>query len=311
MGTVTSATATSLTVTFSTQPTAAGSLTAVVTTDAVSSGSPVQVATVSFVTNVAVNGDYAPIVGMVDTTSNGVNTVTVTTDGNNGFSSGNTVVISGYTGANAGYNGTFTIVSASANTFTVTNSTGGLPTLTGNSQGYAISLNTASGLRGNQRSMVDSVAYTFSSPVLGLTASNFTLATATSGLTISGRTPSATVPGMVVTTFNGGTTWVVSWATGTGHSIGNGVFQITLVNSNRAADKFFRLYGDYLGYQSGAASVTSSDTADYNLTYGKSSGTAGYFAGLDYAGTGSVLSGDTADYNLYYGTSWSGFTPTI
>ena len=309
MGTVTSATATSLTVTFSTQPVAAGSLTAVVTTDGVCSGSPVQVATVSFVTNVAVNGDYAPIVGMSETTSDGVNTVTVTTDGNNGFTSGNTVVISGYTGDNAGYNGTFTIVSASTNTFTVTNSTANLPTLTSNSQGFAISQNTASGLRGKQRSMVDSVAYTFSSPVT-LTAANFTLTTATAGLTITGRTPATTVPGMVVTSFDGGTTWVVTWAR-TCHSIACGVYQITLVNSNEAPDTFFRLYGDYLGYQSGAAAVTSSDTADYNLTYGKSSGTAGYFAGFDYLGTGSVLSGDTADYNLFYGTSWSGFTPTI
>ncbi len=45
-GTVTSASATSLTVTFTTSPTTAGSLTAIVTTDSVSSGSAVQVATV-------------------------------------------------------------------------------------------------------------------------------------------------------------------------------------------------------------------------------------------------------------------------
>ena len=46
-GTVTTATATSLTVTFGTKPTALGSLTAVVTTSGASSGSPVQVATVA------------------------------------------------------------------------------------------------------------------------------------------------------------------------------------------------------------------------------------------------------------------------
>src|SRR5204863_480728 len=45
VGTVTAATATSLTVTFSTKPATAVSLTAVVTTDSVSSGSAVQVAT--------------------------------------------------------------------------------------------------------------------------------------------------------------------------------------------------------------------------------------------------------------------------
>ena len=87
------ATATTLTVTFWTHPSAAGSLTAVVTTDGVNNGSSVQVATVSFVTSVAVNGDYAPVVGMSETSANGVNTVTVTTDGSNGFTSGNSVVI--------------------------------------------------------------------------------------------------------------------------------------------------------------------------------------------------------------------------
>ena len=47
VGTVTAGTATSLTVTFSTQPTGVGSLTAVVTTDGVNSGTAVQVATVA------------------------------------------------------------------------------------------------------------------------------------------------------------------------------------------------------------------------------------------------------------------------
>jgi hypothetical protein len=47
VGTVTAATAASLTISFSTPPTTLGALTAVVTTDGVSSGAPVQVATVS------------------------------------------------------------------------------------------------------------------------------------------------------------------------------------------------------------------------------------------------------------------------
>jgi len=45
VGTVTSATATSLVVTFSTNPLAAGSLTAIVTSEGVSSGNAIQVAT--------------------------------------------------------------------------------------------------------------------------------------------------------------------------------------------------------------------------------------------------------------------------
>src|SRR5262249_51878965 len=56
IGTVSGASATSLTVTFSTKPTTAGSLTAVVTTDSQSSGAAVQVATVSpFVASSAAN----------------------------------------------------------------------------------------------------------------------------------------------------------------------------------------------------------------------------------------------------------------
>jgi hypothetical protein len=47
IGTITAATATSLTVTFTTKPKSAGSLTVVVTTDGESSGNPVQVATVA------------------------------------------------------------------------------------------------------------------------------------------------------------------------------------------------------------------------------------------------------------------------
>jgi hypothetical protein len=47
VGTVTAATATALTVTFSTLPTATGRLTEVVTTDGVNSGATVQVATVT------------------------------------------------------------------------------------------------------------------------------------------------------------------------------------------------------------------------------------------------------------------------
>jgi hypothetical protein len=47
VGTVTAATATSLTVTFSTKPKNAGSLTVIVTANSVSSGTAVQIATVA------------------------------------------------------------------------------------------------------------------------------------------------------------------------------------------------------------------------------------------------------------------------
>ena len=120
--------------------------------------------------SVVVNGDYAPVVDLKETGF----TVTVTTDGNNGFSTGNEVVIAGETSSAAGYNGTWTILSASGDTFTYTNTTSGLPTVTSNSSGYAISANTSSDFTGSQRSMVDSVAYTFNTPV-NLTSDAVTL----------------------------------------------------------------------------------------------------------------------------------------
>ena len=88
-GTVTSATATQLTVTFNTTPTL-GSLTAVVTTNAISSGSPVQVAN---------------IVGVANTPTFGTPTST---------SDGFTVQISNYD-ANFTYGGTATVGSVSIN----------------------------------------------------------------------------------------------------------------------------------------------------------------------------------------------------
>src|SRR6185436_11065567 len=82
VGTVTAATATSLTVTFSTKPTSAGSLTAVVTTSSVSSGSAVQVATVtpvvtSSTSNLAANAATMTIAGFGFSTTAGNNLVTL------------------------------------------------------------------------------------------------------------------------------------------------------------------------------------------------------------------------------------------
>ena len=84
-------------------------------TSATSSADHFTYATVS---SVKLNGDVAPI---VDMSSDGSSTVLVTTDGNNGFTAGDTVVISEFTGANSGYNGTYTIITASGDTFNVHN----------------------------------------------------------------------------------------------------------------------------------------------------------------------------------------------
>jgi hypothetical protein len=111
VGAVTAATATSLTVSFSTQPTALGNLTAVVTTDSVSSGTAVKVATV------------APVVTL-STASLAANATTITINGV-GFdttAAHNTVVF------NDGAVGTVT--AATATSLTVAFST--KPTTAGN-----------------------------------------------------------------------------------------------------------------------------------------------------------------------------------
>jgi uncharacterized protein YkvS len=96
VGTVTSATATSLTVTFGTKPTAVGNLTAVVTTNGVSSGSAVQVATVGAV----VNSNTASQLGSAST-------VTINGLGFDTTSGNNTIVFSnGAVGTATGGSGT-------------------------------------------------------------------------------------------------------------------------------------------------------------------------------------------------------------
>ncbi len=84
VGTVQSATATSLTVTFSTKPAIAGSLTAVVTSDGATSGTAVQVASV------------APVVtGSTSTLAANTATITINGYGFNPTAAGNTVTFSG------------------------------------------------------------------------------------------------------------------------------------------------------------------------------------------------------------------------
>ena len=111
VGTVTAATATSLTVTFDTAPAAAGNLTAVVTTNSVDSGAAVQIATVT------------PVV--TSSTANlAANAATVTIDGF-GFdpTAGNNTVV--FSSGAAG-----TVTEATATSLTVTFDTA--PTAVGN-----------------------------------------------------------------------------------------------------------------------------------------------------------------------------------
>jgi hypothetical protein len=251
-------------------------------------------------------------------------TATITTDGFNGFNSGSKVVIAGETGTAAGYNGTWTILSASGDTFTYTNTATGLPTVTFNSNGYAISTNTSSSLRGSQRSMVDSVAYTFNAPV-NLTSNAVTLGLKGS-VTTTGPALLATVASNVNwTSLNGGKVWVMTFSSAsgntiTGHSIADGVYTLSLnsadvtavsggstMTTTRSTDTFFRLFGDANGDQR----VNNSDNLALNNCYAQQTGSIRYLAALDYNADGRINNTDSLQFNTSYAAHWSGFTTTI
>jgi hypothetical protein len=260
--------------------------------------------------------------------------VTFSTAGNHGFTNGNTVVIQGYTGVNVGLNGTFTITSVGvpdSTSFTVANNTPGLPasitTLAeGAAQGYAISLNSANGptgLNGGQRSNVDAVAYAFAVPV-SLSFSDFAMGTfaPTVGTSVSPPAPAVDYPGRVLTSPDGGITWVVSWTTagggGTGgsvigHSMADGVYDITLTNSDRATDRFYRLFGDITGFSAGSARVNNNDNLQMsNAAFPASPYNAAPFrAGFDFNSDGIINNTDSLQFNNRYVSTWTGFAPTI
>lgn len=277
-------------------------------------GSPLNVA------SVAVNAHYAGIskVAVADST------VTFTTNGAHGFSAGGNVVVSGYQGANAGLNGSFTIASVpDIDTFTVTNATPGLPaSLNLNTEGYALSTNSASALRGSQRSMVNSIAYTFTEPV-NLAGNAFTLGTLTP-TKIGPAVPATTTPAFTVTPLQGGLVWVVTWNSTPGHSIADGVYTIDLASSAvtsiatgapmtlvRPTDTFYRLFGDSSGYESGTARVNAGDNVTLSTAWLKSTGTAGYSVAVDSDADGRVNAGDFTPFSSRWLSVWSNFTPTI
>ena len=274
------------------------------------------------VSSVVVNGDYA---GITAASENG-NTVTLTSNGNSGFAAGNPIVVAGFTAPNTGYNGTWTITSVSGNQIQYADSNTGLAALTGQRIPYALSANTNSDLISNQRSMVDSVAYTFNTPV-NLAAGAITMGIGSA--TANGAAPALGAPNTGLTSLNGGTIWVVTWATSAnntivGRSIADGVYTITLNSASvtavsdgavmmttRPTDTFYRLFGDFTGYASGFARVNNSDNLQFNNTYLKTTGAAGYFPAFDFNGDGSISNTDNLQFNNRYLSAWSGFTPTI
>jgi hypothetical protein len=175
-------------------------------------------------------------------------------------------------------------------------------------------------LVGAQRSMVDSVVYTFNHAV-SLGANAFTIALH-QNVTVNGATGQTvgTLPTWTWSSADGGVTWVVTFGGNgvVGGSIADGVYDLTL---NAAAvtdaqgqalaasrtDTFYRLYGD----ANGDGTVNNADTFQLRKTFGLSAGATGYLACFDANGDGTVNNADVFQYRKRFGTTYSGFNATI
>ena len=174
-------------------------------------------------------------------------------------------------------------------------------------------------LAGAQRSMVDSIVYSFSEPV-NLAATNaFSIALHSGQI---GTVPMLDWAALNPNTDGSSSQWVVTFSGAgvSGGSIADGVYDITLnagtvtsdanpsvSSQSRATDTFYRLFGD----AQGTARVNSADYSAFLSTYGLKSTAAGYLGYFADDGTAKI---DTSDYNAFlsnYGKKLSGFTATI
>jgi len=264
--------------------------------------------------SVAVNGSTAPILSAAAAGG----TVTITTDGPSGFSAGQNVLIAGVngTGTAAGFNGAWVIASVSGNTFTYAD--GGA---TGGSTGSGTATTNAStGLLTNsttnfasQRSMVDSIVFTFNQAVnLGANA-----------ITISVLGQGGVVPTVAYASPDGGFTWVVTFSGSSviGNSIANGEYQIVLNASavtavsgggtlaNSDTESFYRLYGDTIG--NGHQRVAAADNNTFLGAFNTKSTQAAFLAYLDYEDQGKIGSADNNAFLGDFNTAFKNFTATI
>jgi hypothetical protein len=259
--------------------------------------------------SVKVNASTAPILSASETSNN---VVTVATDGPSGFGVNDPVLIAG---VGAGYDGAWTIasVNAASDTFTYTASASGLSPVT--DQGVATDAHMSTGLlSGVQRSMVDSIVYTFNTAVtLGPGAVTLAVMASQTG----------TVPTLSWSSADGGFTWVVMFSGSSviGNSIADGVYDITLhataVTSNAAGatlasdqtDTFYRLFGDIDGNQQVNSLV---DHTRFKAALGAAAGQAAYVAAFDYNANGQINSlVDYSQFKKRLGQSFGGFVPTI
>jgi hypothetical protein len=267
------------------------------------------------VTNVVANGDTAPILSATESGT----TVTITTDGASGFSSGDSVSIAG---VGTGYNGVYTIgsVDTSDNTFTYTSGSSSLSTV--NDHGAATTDQTTSGLlAGAQRSMVDSIVYAFNQQVtLGSGAFSIALHP---DITVGSSTDQTrgTLPTLTWASPDGGTTWVVTFSGSgvAGGSIANGVYDITLnasdvsPNSGDATmganqtDTFYRLFGALTGN----ATVNGTDLTLVENGFDKTSTESGFWTAFDLTDTGQINGTDLTLVENNFDLTYSNFTATI
>jgi hypothetical protein len=162
-------------------------------------------------------------------------------------------------------------------------------------------------LAGVQRSMVDSIVYTFSEAVNISGASAFTIALNSSYN--KGTLPTLTWTALSANLDGSSTQWAVTFGGGSviGNSIANGVYDITMnasavtsganpsvTSQTRATDTFWRLYGDYTG----AGTVNASDYDYFLDTYELKSTQTGYLFAFDYSGTDAKVTASDYDYFL-------------
>jgi hypothetical protein len=163
-------------------------------------------------------------------------------------------------------------------------------------------------LAGLQRSMVNSLVYTFSEAVT-LGANAFVI------VVHNGQT--GTIPTLNYTSSDGGITWIVTFSGNgvVGNSIANGVYDITLstdptvvssVNHPGApvqaqTNTFYRLFGDI----NGDHVVNAADNLQFRTALSV------YNAIFDYNGDGAVNAADNLKFRTALSTTFGDFVTTI
>ncbi len=255
-----------------------------------------------------VNGSNA-VINIVSASGDGA-TATITTDGTaHGFWVGELVTLTGVTpGGPGGLAETVTVTGVpSATSFQFGSTYAGSETLSGATVRAA--------LAGAQRSMVDSIVYSFTEPV-NLTATAFSISVIANNTTTGSEVGVAPTLNVAPVPFTN--QWVVTFTDPVngsviGNSIANGGYSISINpalvtavsgGQNLSAgetDTFYRLYGDLTGAQS----VTNVDANAFNRTWGNSAYSAGYIAALDYNDDGKFSNADANAFNRVFNTRYN------